>query len=165
VKIARIDSGADEAEERDVVLEADHASIGGRAVAFSAIGEASALRAIEIEGQAVAVRTARDGDRVFVWCGGRVFEFRTADIASRPSRPPGRSHAADSSGLISPMPGRVRKVLVVEGAHVRRGEVLLILEAMKMEHAIRAPRDGRVAKLLFAEGDLVDAGVALAEID
>jgi 3-methylcrotonyl-CoA carboxylase alpha subunit len=164
MKIAAVNPGG---EEMDVVLAGDRASIGGRAVGFSAIGEGATLRAIEIEGQAVAVRVAREGDRVFVWCGGRVFEFRASATAPGSSRDPGRSgHPADSSsGLISPMPGRVRKVLVAEGAEVRRGEVLLILEAMKMEHAIRAPRDGRVARLLFAEGDLVDAGVALVEIE
>ena len=68
-------------------------------------------------------------------------------------------------GLISPMPGRVRRILVAEGDAVTRGQVLLILEAMKMEHAIRAARDGRVVRLAFREGDLVEAGVPLVEIE
>jgi acetyl-CoA/propionyl-CoA carboxylase biotin carboxyl carrier protein len=62
------------------------------------------------------------------------------------------------------MPGRVRRLLVEDGSHVRRGEVLLVLEAMKMEHAIRSPMDGTV-RLRVAEGDLVDAGVELAAVE
>ena len=62
------------------------------------------------------------------------------------------------------MPGRVRKVLVAPCDRVEKGAVLLILEAMKMEHAIRAPREGWVRRIAFSEGDLVDAGVELVEI-
>jgi biotin carboxyl carrier protein len=63
------------------------------------------------------------------------------------------------------MPGRVRKTLVRPGDAVARGQVLLVLEAMKMEHSIRAPRDGVLKSLLVKEGDLVESGVALAEIE
>jgi 3-methylcrotonyl-CoA carboxylase alpha subunit len=62
------------------------------------------------------------------------------------------------------MPGRIRKTLVRRGDPVERGQVVLVLEAMKMEHAIRAPRDGIVTRLDHVEGDLVEAGTALAEI-
>ncbi len=62
------------------------------------------------------------------------------------------------------MPGRVRKVSAAAGDRVERGMVLIVLEAMKMEHAIRAPKDGTLRRLLVKEGDLVDAGVELAEI-
>ncbi len=63
------------------------------------------------------------------------------------------------------MPGRVRRTLVRPGERVAQGQVVLILEAMKMEHAIRAPRDGVVARLAHAEGDLVEAGTELAAIE
>ncbi|MEO8223234.1 MAG: biotin carboxylase N-terminal domain-containing protein [Gammaproteobacteria bacterium] len=64
-------------------------------------------------------------------------------------------------GLRAPMPGRVVAVHTMPGATVRRGEILLVLEAMKMEHAISAPADGIVARVHFAAGDLVDEGVEL----
>ena len=73
----------------------------------------------------------------------------------------GGEHGGD---LLAPMPGRVRKVSVAAGDRVERGMVLIVLEAMKMEHAIRAPKDGTLRRLLVKEGDLVDAGVELAEI-
>jgi pyruvate carboxylase subunit B len=62
------------------------------------------------------------------------------------------------------MPGKVLKVLVAEGDAVEKGRPLLVLEAMKMEHEIRAPKDGTVKKLFFAAGDMVGLGDPLAEV-
>jgi biotin carboxyl carrier protein len=61
------------------------------------------------------------------------------------------------------MPGRILRVLVSEGERVARGATLLILEAMKMEHEIKAPRDGFVAGLPFPAGQQVDAGAVLVD--
>jgi 3-methylcrotonyl-CoA carboxylase alpha subunit len=153
--------------QAEVVLDGDVARIDDREVRFRERRSGGVLAAIEISGEVVAVRVAREGERVFVWCAGRAREFRDATGASGSPRAgrlgPGRSDP--SGGLISPMPGRVRRILVAEGDAVTRGQVLLILEAMKMEHSIRAARDGRVVRLAFREGDLVEAGVVLAEVE
>ena len=66
--------------------------------------------------------------------------------------------------LVSPMPGKILKVLVRESDLVKKGQGLVILEAMKMEHTIKSPKDGSVSKILFNEGDLVDGGVSLVEL-
>jgi len=76
---------------------------------------------------------------------------------------PGSSEAAGS--LVAAMPGTVVKVDVEPGDRVSRGDLVVTLEAMKMEHAIRAPHDGRVASVGAQPGDVVDAGVVLAVID
>jgi acetyl/propionyl-CoA carboxylase alpha subunit len=99
---------------------------------------------------------AHDGKRLLVWCGGHSFAFEAATARARTAE-----HAGD---LIAPMPGRVRKTLVGEGDRVEKGQVVLILEAMKMEHAILAPETGQVIRLTHREGDLVDAGTELAVI-
>ncbi len=145
---------------RDVRVGATDAVLDGRLVPARVLREEGAVTAVEIEGVSIPVRTARERNRVFVWCGGRTYEFHKAEAASsRAVR-----HSAHAGGLLSPMPGRVRKLLVAEGDAVVRGQILLVLEAMKMEHAIRSPRDGRVGSLPFQEGDLVEAGVPVAEI-
>jgi 3-methylcrotonyl-CoA carboxylase alpha subunit len=71
--------------------------------------------------------------------------------------------AEDASGghLTAPMPGKVAAVQVAAGARVKRGHVLLVLEAMKMEHAILAPADGVVEAVNFAAGDVVEEGAEL----
>jgi len=64
-------------------------------------------------------------------------------------------------GLVAPMPGKVVAVLVAAGAKVSRGQPLMVMEAMKMEHTIAAPADGEVAELLHQVGDQVAEGAAL----
>ena len=68
-------------------------------------------------------------------------------------------------GLESPMPGVVTRVLVKAGDEVKKGQPLVALEAMKMEHLIRAPRDGKVRAVAVRTGELVDGGVALVELE
>ena len=69
----------------------------------------------------------------------------------------------EAGDIISPMPGRILKVMVTEGSTVKSGDSLLILEAMKMEHTLKAPRDGKVGKIFFKEGQLVEGGVELVK--
>jgi geranyl-CoA carboxylase alpha subunit len=66
--------------------------------------------------------------------------------------------------LRAPMPGNVRAVLAVPGQHVRKGETLMLLEAMKMEHSIRAPYDGIVIAIAHQPGAMVQADAVLLEI-
>jgi biotin carboxyl carrier protein len=150
----KLSCGEDSVEVR---VEDGEAIVGDRRVAFNAVENGGRLEAIRIGQGVFRVRTVRVGERILVWCAGDVLEFRRA--AARPAR-----SRETSGGLTAPMPGRVRMVVAAPGTRVSRGEVVLILEAMKMEHAIRAPRDGTVARILSREGDLVEAGAVLAEI-
>jgi 3-methylcrotonyl-CoA carboxylase alpha subunit len=151
-----------EGEERHVRLEGDVAWIDGRKVAFRAVRRGGELVAVERDGEILPVQAACDGDRVFVGRAGRVFEVRREPV--HPASRRASTSADHGTGLTAPMPGRIRKTLVRPGDSVLRGQVVLVLEAMKMEHAIRAPRDGTVTRLDHAEGDLVEAGTVLAEI-
>ena len=62
------------------------------------------------------------------------------------------------------MPGTVLEIHVKEGQRVRKGQTLVVLEAMKMEHRIQAPKAGEVTNLHFSEGDRVDMGEILVQI-
>ena len=148
-------------EQREVELSNGTASIDGGKTAFGQIRRDGRVVALEVEGSLLPVRSARRGDRVFVWCAGDVFEIRrAAALPVRRRAAAGEPHA----GLVAPMPGRIRKTLVRQGEEVVRGQVVLVLEAMKMEHAIRSPREGVVTNLPHREGELVEAGTVLAEI-
>ena len=152
-----------EGSQVEVILARDSARLDGRLVPFSRQVRSGPLTGLEIGGEWIPLRAVRAGDRVFVWCAGRAREFRETSSRSTSSR--GSARPDHSAALLSPMPGRIRRSLVAEGDTVASGQVLLVLEAMKMEHAIRSPRDGRVVRLLFREGELVEAGVALVEIE
>ena len=65
----------------------------------------------------------------------------------------------------SPMPGKILSVKTSVGQAVKKGEVLMILEAMKMENEVVAPEDGTVASIDVAAGDSVEAGVVLATLN
>jgi 3-methylcrotonyl-CoA carboxylase alpha subunit len=73
-----------------------------------------------------------------------------------------RGDAEAAAGrIVAPMPGKIAAVRVAKGAAVTRGQILLVLEAMKMEHAIAAPSDGVVADIRCAAGDPVAEGAEL----
>jgi biotin carboxyl carrier protein len=100
------------------------------------------------------------GTRRFVRLGTLDFVLeREAAGRGRPGR--GRGHAG---GLESPMPGVVTRVMVVAGDIVSKGQPLLALEAMKMEHVIRAPRDGTIRSVAARVGEMVGGGVPLVEM-
>ncbi len=101
---------------------------------------------------------ARRGDERWVWIDGHVHTLRVVSG--------GRRAARTGGGLAAPMPGQVLEVLTLAGDHVTKGQRLLILEAMKMQCDVQAPRDGVVETVHVAAGDQVAGGqvlVALAE--
>ena len=67
--------------------------------------------------------------------------------------------------IVAPMPGTVTRILAEPGADLPRGSPLIVLEAMKMEHTLRAPADGRLQALKCAVGDVVQEGAELAEFE
>lgn len=71
------------------------------------------------------------------------------------------SHSDEEGGVNAPMSGKIVEILVSEGDNITKGSPLAILEAMKMEHTIRAPNDGIVEAVHFATGDIVNEGVPL----
>jgi propionyl-CoA carboxylase alpha chain len=101
----------------------------------------------------------RVGERVFVDSALGASDLRAIPRFAEPEV----ELAAGS--LVAPMPGVVRQVCVAVGDTVAKGDVLLVLEAMKMETPIRAPGAGKVTELRAGAGDQVEAGALLAVID
>ncbi len=110
-------------------------------------------------GRTYLLHAVEAGERRALHVGGRTLEYRVE------RRSGGRRRdAAGSADLSAPMPGLVTGVLVREGDPVRPGQALVIVEAMKMEHVIRAARAGIVRRLLVRPGQQVEGGAAVAEI-
>ena len=85
-------------------------------------------------------------------------------IESGPTERSGEPAFGASAGLSAPMPATVLSIVAREGSQVAAGDVVLVLEAMKMELPIRAPHAGTVKAVRCSEGELVQPGVPLAEI-
>ncbi len=98
--------------------------------------------------------------RISVFHDGLCHDFALAD----PLAADGAEHAGGDS-IVAPMPGLVSAVRAANGATVRKGDPLLVLEAMKMEHVLTAPRDGVVAEVLVAGGDQVTDGTLLLRLE
>ena len=111
---------------------------------------------VEWNGVQTGYRVTRAGDDVYLTAArGTV----TARVVPR-FEPPGRASAA-GGGLAAPMPGKVLEVSVEPGQRVEAGRVLMVLEAMKMEHRVTAPANGTVTAVLVATGDQVATGTEL----
>lgn len=104
------------------------------------------------------VAVADEGDTQWVFVDGQVAAIETVK--------PGRRRARSTdAGVMSPMPATVVAIHVAPGQTVAEGETLIVLEAMKMELPIRAPRAGVVKTVACAKGDLVQPGVNLLEFE
>ena len=93
-------------------------------------------------------------------------EEMTGAHAAAPVAAPAAAPAASGAGesITSPMPGNILAVNVAAGDMVKKGQVLMILEAMKMENEIMAPRDGKVTAVAVAKGAAVESGALLCTI-
>jgi acetyl/propionyl-CoA carboxylase alpha subunit len=132
-------------------------AIGGKTTQVSRFElDGDRLSFVEHAGHRRSVRVARAGARVWVLSEGLLFAF----VEQPRFDEPGSRIVA--GGLVAPMPGKVVKVLVTEGQPVEAGAPLVVLEAMKMEHTVRASAAGVVRAIHVAVGDQVDTDRVLA---
>jgi 3-methylcrotonyl-CoA carboxylase alpha subunit/acetyl-CoA/propionyl-CoA carboxylase biotin carboxyl carrier protein len=145
-----------------IVLAVDRAagtvSDGEREVTVRALHEDAERLLLEIDGVRQEFHVELRPDAVHVVHEGSLLEFR------EPLGRADRSQAISDGGLLAPMPGSVLRVSACAGEAVTQGQVLLILEAMKMELALTAPFDGTVEEITVGEGDQVTARQLLARV-
>ncbi|HEU5323297.1 MAG TPA: biotin/lipoyl-containing protein [Methylomirabilota bacterium] len=101
----------------------------------------------------------RDGGRIHLFWRGATYVLDEVSESERAAQ----RHAAHA--LEAPMPGRVIAIKVQPGQAVSHGDEILVVEAMKMENAIRAPRDGVVKSIPAKVGDMVGPGTVLVEME
>ncbi|MCK6480144.1 MAG: hypothetical protein L6R43_08320 [Planctomycetes bacterium] len=151
------------------------ATLGGGVLRGTVDGRAFADAAVERRGDGLLlVRgrapsravVARDGNRVLVHLDGRVHEFELMDgTKRRRDRGGKRLHAGDEPWIGSPMTGTVASVAAAPGDRVAKGGTLVVVEAMKMQFVVRAPRDVVVKAVPAAAGRPVEIGQVLVEFE
>ncbi len=92
-------------------------------------------------------------------------EIKNTAPAKAPAKAPEAPASAGSASVTAPMPGTILKVNVTNGQSVKKGDVLMILEAMKMENEILASRDGKVASVNVSSGATVETGAVLCTLE
>lgn len=96
----------------------------------------------------------------FVFVDGNVFKVKPVELTGQK-----KTKTKEKGDLSSPISGRVVKVNVKNGENVKKDDVLMVIEAMKMEYLIRAPFDGRVKKINFKENDQVEIGQRTVDLE
>jgi 3-methylcrotonyl-CoA carboxylase alpha subunit len=114
---------------------------------------------VTLDGLRTTLRVLEHDAALAVFLDGESWHFMMVD----PLAPPADADAGGGR-LTAPMPGRVIQLLVAPGEAVRRGQAMMVIEAMKMEHTIAAPRDGVVQAVHYAAGDPVEEGAELIEL-
>ena len=118
-----------------------------------------------VDGKAYTVFVAEDKTKKYISVQGEQF---CVEEAKSEAETRSVAEAATLKGIptiSSPMPGKIVKILVREGDKVRKGQGLVIVEAMKMENEIRSPGAGIVKKINFKEGNLVDTTDPIIELE
>ena len=107
------------------------------------------------------VAVASDGNATWVFVNGQVARIDREEAPAMRGRARGRGDA----GVMSPMPATVVAINTAPGQAVSEGDTVIVLEAMKMELPIKAPKSGVVKAVHCAKGDLVQPGVVLLELE
>lgn len=115
---------------------------------------------VRLDDAAFPARLWRSGEDLHLWLDGVYSRFLLPEPAVAEE-----GDVAPGGAVVSSLPGRVARILVEAGSRVRRGDVLLVVEAMKMEHEIRAPSEGVVRSVACAAGEPVEEGVTLVELE
>ena len=131
--------------------------------AFNAQSRFSAMRVdgrvvdLCMEGSPPGVGVIAHGHRFYATVESERMRTLTAALGAKSSGP-------GEGTIVSPMPGRVLKILVKEGDEVTAGHPLIVVEAMKMENELSCARDGKVVKILVTPGQTVESGARLIEV-
>ena len=130
----------------------------GASVAVRVQAEQDGRLVVDLGGRRIHGTVVRQGQQLTVFTGGVSHRLALRGLEVTEDEQAG-------GALTAPMPGNIVQVLVQAGAQVEKGEPLMIIEAMKMEHIIAAPGAGTVREVLFAKGDQVRDGDQLFQFD
>jgi biotin carboxyl carrier protein len=116
-------------------------------------------------GGGAAAADARAHGRTEITIGGRTYGVALSDPKRLGGVGAAGAHAGGRAEVVSPMPGKIVRVLVAEGAEVAQGAGLVVVEAMKMQNEMKSPKAGTVVELRVEVGATVNAGDVLVVVE
>ena len=135
------------------------------AAAPKSAGKSNGAYTATVNGKNVAVQLNAAGDAYTATVNGKSFTVKVAEGTVAPAAGAAPAASGDAVPLPSPLPGTVVKIAVAEGDEVAEGDVILVIEAMKMETEIKAPKAGIVREISVTQSQVVAAGDTLAMIE
>ena len=141
-----------------------HCQLDGREIEVDAVLARPDVLSLRISNKAYEVKCERVASDLHIWVGSVRYAAEVRD----PRSLRGRARAVDEHGpkkLTAPMPGKVVRILVTQGAEIEAGAGVLVVEAMKMQNEVKSPKKGTVQKILVNEGAAVNAGDVLAIVE
>ena len=137
----------------------------GADVVVDAVMSRPNVLSLIIDGRSYEVKRELTATDVHYWVKNARYDVELRDPRSLRSRRAGGADAAGPKKMTAPMPGKVVRVLVEEGAEVKTGQGVVVVEAMKMQNELKSPKDGKIQKLVAKEGAAVNAGDVLAIVE
>ena len=118
---------------------------------------------MEVDGRLLPIRVVRCKDERYILADHSVFHLTATDPSHlREERT--MDDPAHSGEIVAPMPGKIIRILVKEGQEVEKDQDLLVMEAMKMEYTLRAPKPGRVESIAHGPGQQLEMGTMLMRV-
>jgi biotin carboxyl carrier protein len=156
--------------EKSYQLELDRANgdwsgrLDGRSVEADGVLIRRGELSLRLGNECYNVKCEQSAGELKIWVGQDGFIVEVRD----PRSLRGGSRASDEHGvkkLIAPMPGKVVRILVEQGAQVEAGTGIMVVEAMKMQNEVKSPKKGIVQKLMVSQGEAVNAGDILGIVE
>lgn len=160
-------------KEYSVKIDNENVYIGDKIYKIEILSLMDNVITFNIDGQKITAYVATDKDNIYVFIDGNYFVFSTQTtkptivlkkIATE-SAPKVSTVGFKENSACAPMPGSIVKIFVKKGDKVKIGQVVAIVEAMKMENEVKAPISGTVKNVNFKNGDQVDALQPIVEIE
>ncbi len=120
---------------------------------------------IRIRGKIHRFHSAVIDGNVQVWLDGRVHAFQPAESGARRAAIDASAAGPTGNAITAPMPGTILKIMVKAGDTFEAHQALVVMESMKMEMTLSAPRDGRVKEISCGAGELVEMGKVLLKME
>ncbi|MBK9152745.1 MAG: hypothetical protein IPM25_00675 [Chloracidobacterium sp.] len=160
----------DETVEVEIERDGDRlsASVGGRQYELEVSEPEPGVFLLKNNGEITeafvsAGKTALDATEVMI--RGRIHEVKLVDPKRLRGSGSGTEHGDGAAEIRTAMPGKVVRVLLETGSEVKKGDGVIVVEAMKMQNELRSPKDGTVKEIRIAEGSTVGSGDVLAIVE
>ena len=154
VVINGVDTFYEAREEGDSII----IQISGKDFSFSNTSVENGKIFFDLNGSKEHLYVGSHDQQTFCDLDGKYFNIKRREKSFS------KSDVESDAGLVSPMPGKIIKINFSAGDMVNKGDPIVVMEAMKMEHTLIAGKDGELLAINCAEGDLVEGGVTLVEL-